>query len=90
MAKTTSSKAETDGGPVDGVLDPGAQRAVARVARPVALLAFIAAAALAVVAGAFQRDPDWTPLWLFVAGWSLAVWAEGGALRSAPQLPSKA
>jgi len=80
MAKTTSSKAATDGEPVDGVLDPGAQRAVARVARPVALAGAVVFAALALVAGLFRHDADWTPLWLLCAGLSLAIWAEGGAL----------
>jgi hypothetical protein len=85
MQAKTSSKAETDAGRIDGVLDLGAQRAVAAVARPLGLALFVVAAALAVVAGVFRRDPDWTPAWLLVAAWSLAVWAEGGALRSGPQ-----
>jgi hypothetical protein len=66
------------------VLAQGAVAAVGRVARPVALVAFVAVAALAVTAAVFRRDAEWTPLWLLVATWLGAIWADAGSAAESP------
>lgn len=81
--KPRAAREEVEEATVEGALDPGAMRAVARAAAPLALIAFIACATASLVVVLFARDPDAAPAWLFGAVFSLAVWAVARDQRAA-------